>query len=85
MSYKSIFSKPEYLDRAKNILLDTKLEIIIYALKKQYDVLNFYPTLYDSQWHVSIRDGAIEYRLYPYHKRQDCIDECREMNKRYNA
>ena len=62
-----------------------KLSFLISKLKHKYDALNFYPSYYDSKWHVSIRDGAIGYRLYPYHKRQDCIDECREMNKRYNV
>ena len=61
------------------------LDSIIDHLKDKYETLNFYPSNYDSQWHVSIRDGAIEYRLYPYHDRQDCIDECRVMNKRHNA
>jgi hypothetical protein len=64
---------------------DTWLDSIINHLKDKYETLNFYPSNYDSQWHVSIRDCGIVYRLYPYHKRQDCIDECREMNKRHNA
>jgi len=63
----------------------TKIDSIIYPLKSKYDALNFYPSYYDSEWHVSIRDGAIEYRLYPYHKRQDCLDECRVLNKRHNV
>jgi len=61
------------------------LDSIINHLQDKYKTLNFYPSHYDSQWHVSIRDGALEYRLYPYHKRQDCIDECRRMNKIHNA
>ena len=73
----------QYAEQDK--LENTPFDITINHLKEKYETLNFYPTHYDSKWHVSIRDGAIEYRLYPYYKRQDCIDECRVMNKRHNA
>ena len=74
-------------DQAQSFYLSSGLllDSIINPLKDKYETLNFYPSNYDSKWHVSIRDGAIEYRLYFYYKRQDCIDECRVMNKRYNA
>ena len=64
---------------------DNWLDSIINDLKDKYETLNFYPLYYDSKWHVSIRDGAIEYRLYPYYDREDCIEECRLMNKRHNV
>jgi hypothetical protein len=58
---------------------------LIAELQTRYKKLNFYPHLYAGEWHVSIQDGNIQYRLYPYHNRGDCIAECRILNRRYNA
>ena len=61
------------------------LEILIDQHLEQFGKVNFYPMKYNSQWHVTIREGNIQYRVYPYHRRQDCIQECRNLNRRYNA
>ena len=58
---------------------------IILQLQHEYLVLRFYPTYYDKSWHVSIRDGAIEYRLYDYKLRLECVKECRRLNRKYNV
>lgn len=63
----------------------SKFENLIADLQSRYLVLNFFPHLYNSQWHVSINDGALQIWLYSYSLRRDCIDECRILNRRYNV
>jgi len=73
------------VDRRENLKKQSWLDRLIAELQTRYQALNFYPHLYAGEWHVSIQDGNIQYRLYPYHNRADCIAECRILNRRYNA
>ena len=73
------------VDRRENLKTQSWLDRLIAELQTRYQTLNFYPHLYADEWHVSIQDGNIQYRLYPYYNRADCIAECRILNRRYNA
>ena len=61
------------------------LNQILAQCRQSAKTLHFFPQLYNGVWHVSIRDGNITYWLYDYHRRVDCINECRVLNRRHNV